>query len=208
MANKNQALADHGWSRKDARTWGFAKIVDVLNSTQLGMIWLRLLPNNWKAVTNDPEDARQERLDRLNVFIKFGFFQGVFASLESTLRLILRAIDPDACAGGTAAFKNIYECLLKSNLSGGFQDDVDLLDVLRNVRNTIHNNGVYLHKSGNNASVTYMGTTYIFEYGKSAPYASWAHLLEYAEKAIELLNRVVNDPVVVAHAASINDPTA
>ena len=46
------------------------------------------------------------------------------------------------------------------------KDSTDLLDLLRHIRNTIHNNGVYFHPNSQNKTVTNKGKQYIFDIGK------------------------------------------
>ena len=46
------------------------------------------------------------------------------------------------------------------------KDSTDLLDLLRHIRNTIQNNGVYFHPDGKNKTVTNKGKQYIFDIGK------------------------------------------
>ena len=46
------------------------------------------------------------------------------------------------------------------------KDYTDLLDLLRHIRNTIHNNGVYFYPDGKNKRVTYKRKQYMFDIGK------------------------------------------
>ena len=68
------------------------------------------------------------------------------------------------CNNGTADFKSIYD--LKLKLQQQRKDYKDLLDLLRHICNTIHNNGVYFHPDGKNKTVTYKGEQYMFDIGK------------------------------------------
>jgi len=79
-------------------------------------------------------------------FTKVGLVQLIFAGVESTFRIFLRSTDPLACSSGTAEFKSIYESLFKSTLTSEPPGGVELLDLFRLVRNTVHNNGVYFHR--------------------------------------------------------------
>jgi hypothetical protein len=72
----------------------------------------------------------------------------MFSSIESSLRLFLRALDPTACNGGMKEFNSIYDCLFNSKLATAPADGIELLNLLRLVRNTIHNNGVYFNPRG------------------------------------------------------------
>ena len=46
------------------------------------------------------------------------------------------------------------------------KDYTDLLDLLRHIRNTIHNNGVYFYPDGKNKRVTYKRKQYMFDIDK------------------------------------------
>lgn len=77
-------------------------------------------------------------------------------------RIYLRELDPNACNKGTAEFKSIYISIFKKlDLH-----ILEFLDLLRHIRNTIHNNGVYFHQDGQNKAVPYKGKQYMFDIGK------------------------------------------
>ena len=85
---------------------------------------------------------------------------------------------------------------------------MDLLDLLRLVRNTIHNNGVYFAPDGQDAVVTYKGITYHFYHGKAVDFASWDLLLEIADAVRQLLLDVIADQAVSGVPGQIADPFA
>ncbi|MEC7227284.1 MAG: hypothetical protein VXW00_10475 [Candidatus Latescibacterota bacterium] len=130
----------------------------------------------------------------------------MFLAVESSLRLFLRAIDPAACNGGMAEFKSIYECLFRSKLSAVPSNGIALLDLLRLVRNTIHNNGVYFHPNGNDASITWDGETFEFKQGSPVDFVTWDFMIRVSEALRQLLREVVEDATLKAIAAEIDDP--
>ena len=195
----------------DARITTFSKFINVTNSSQLGLTFAgqHLLSSNWwkKTARKDiPDQEKSIYINEFENFTKLGFVQFIFSSTESGLRLILKAINSQACNNGTAAFKSIYECLLRSKLSQYPKESVELLDLLRLNRNTIHNNGVYFHKSGNNESVTYDGTTYDFKIGKPVDFVTWDFIIEISEDILDLLDKIVRDQNVASINQTINDP--
>lgn len=135
------------------------------------------------------------------MFVKMGFLQFVFSSIESSFRLFVKAIDSNACAGGTAEFKNIYAFLLTRF---GLQKWEPLLDLLRGVRNTIHNNGVYFHRSGKNETVTYKGVNYSFVVGRAVDIIDWAFLISMMKDIDSMLQEVVNYSELIAVPAIID----
>jgi hypothetical protein len=103
-------------------------------------------------------------------FYVIGFFHSLFSAIESAFWIYLREIDPVACNNGTAEYEAIYNSLFKKLKLQQRQDYIELLDLLRHIRNTIHNNGVYFHKSGLDKTLPYKGKKYNFEIGKPVEY--------------------------------------
>jgi hypothetical protein len=139
-------------------------------------------------------------------FTKSGFLQGVFSDVESTLRVVLRALDPTACDGGTAEFQTIYRVLLGTQLQFPRQDWEPLLELWRLLRNTVHNNGVHFHRRGTNAQLAYRGLTYNFSHGQPIEFANWAFLVSAAGDLLDLLITTIRAPSVLALPAPIVDP--
>jgi len=164
----------------------------------------------WQTISKEPVPTsdRVVYAKEFQNFAKLGLVQFSFSSIESTFRILLRAIDPGACRGGTDSFKSIYECLLRSNLSSAPVDAVELLDLLRHVRNTIHNNGVYFHRDGKNAQVTYKEMTYHFRHGQRVDFVHWDLLLTLTDDVRQLLVQVVSDEAVAGITGQITDPFA
>ena len=91
---------------------------------------------------------------------------------ESGLRRVVRAMDAGACANGGAAFESIYKWLFKRLRDSGWHypggEEESFLDLFRNLRNTIHNNGVFWARDGSDHTVVWRGTTYDFPHGKKS----------------------------------------
>jgi len=195
---------------RDARLTSFAKIINVLHSTQLALTFIgqNLLDPMWWASTSKtaiPHTDANIYIREFDMFAKMGCVQFVFLSIESGFRILLRSIDSGACNGGTAEFKSVYECLLKTKLTSTPTYSVELLDLLRYVRNTVHNNGVYYHKDGNDASVVYKGTTYNFLFSKPVDFVTWEFVLSLTEDVVKLLREVDCDSSVESISSTLVD---
>jgi len=198
---------------KDARLTVYSKLINSCNSLQLA---LTLMSSNlmnldwWKAIarTHIPEPDVAIYVKEFESFSKIGFIQSVFSAIESSLRIYLRALDSSACSNGTAEFKSIYECLFRSHLSAEPTDGVALLDLLRNVRNTIHNNGVFFNKTATNQLVSWKGKQFAFEYGKPIDFVTWDFLLEVVTALEKMVSEIVNDGALIQIKADIVDPYA
>jgi hypothetical protein len=190
----------------DARFTMLSRSYVALTNTELGLAFIRFHLINrewWNMVdTRAMSDADiQEQINGFSTFLKIGLIQFLFASIENSFRIFVRALYPGSCNNGTAEFKNIYAFLLtKLGLTHYFP----LLDLVRNIRNTIHNNGVYYHSLGN-TSISYKGGQYLFELGKPIDFVSWPFVFNLVPDLLQLMVDVARSVVVSSHGI-IQDP--
>jgi hypothetical protein len=195
----------------DARITAFAKFINVLNSVQLALTFAskHLLHKQWWdsiARTPIPDEDKRVYANEFVNFTKVGFVHALFSSIESSLRLLLRALDPAACNGGTAEFKSVYECLFNSMLAKTPTDGAQLLDLIRLVRNTIHNNGVFISPRGDTVTLNWQGQTFKFIQGAPADFVTWEFLIRISDTLRMLLREIVEDVNVRNIAVQIDDP--
>ncbi len=207
-------LAFSSWDVKhDARLTIFANVISVTNSTHLAMIFVgqhlcdpSWWPNTTKRDRPIPSEAKRVYLiSEYDTFVRIGFVQTLLSSVESGFRILLRALDPAACIAGTAEFKSVYDCLLKSKVSSTPKESIELMDLLRYIRNTIHNNGLYFSRSGTDEQVVYEGRSYTFVHGKSVDFVTWGLLISLVRNLVDLTAQVVVD-TNVAGIGTIQDP--
>jgi len=178
---------------KDARITVFSKCINVFNSTQLSFTFMHfhlIHLDWWKQIAKSeiPANDAQIYANEYSMFTKIGFIQFTFSSIESTFRTYVKSLDSTACNDGTAEFKSIYSWLLKRvNL----QNHENLLDLLRLIRNTIHNNGVYFHKCGISETVTYNDKVYNFNIGQPVDFVTWDFIFEVMKEVEELIVNIV-----------------
>lgn len=134
----------------------------------------------------------------------FVLFHGVFHQIETGLRSILRAVAPGVCDDGRAAFESIYTALLRTQMKAAPVEGVELLSLCRNIRNTIHNNGVVHNKAGSDIRVTYKNVAYEFKH-RSIIEIAWELLFVLIKDLIDLLNTIVRDPKIAGHGEKIPD---
>lgn len=157
-----------GWNENDARLTVLNKCSSVLITISLGYVFIHKCltkENWWKANSTLPIDREQmtQAGNEFEMFLRIGLIHNILYAVESSFRIYVRKIDPQACSNGIAEFKSIYEWLLKrANLKKYFP----LLDLWRNIRNTLHNNGLFLPTSGKDADVIFEGNIYKFRVGK------------------------------------------
>ena len=195
----------------DARITAFGKLINVLNSVQLAFTFTskHLIHKQWWdaiARTPIPDGDQQMYANEFANFTKVGFVHAMFSSIESSLRLFLRALDPGACNGGLAEFKSIYDCLFSSKLATAPADGTQLLDLLRLVRNTIHNNGVYFSPRDGTVVLNWQGYTCEFKQGVPVDFVTWDFLIRVSDSLRILLRQVVEDGNLRNVTVEIDDP--
>ncbi len=149
----------------------------------------------------------QVEISEFERFIKVGFIQSHFSAVETAFRTSIRAIDPGSCKNGTAEFESIYKHLLGEIQVPRPQREqyVDLLNFWREIRNIIHNNGVYFHASGQDKTGVYKGVGYILEHGKGVNFITWPFLFFIVEDVHQMVIDVVESHAI-SSVAVIDDP--
>ena len=199
------------WAKKrDARITAFAACGNTLTNIHLGMLLTKTCLNNstwWSAVFPNALDPilRVRLSQEYDMFLKMGLTHFLFSAVESSYRLFLKALDDQACSGTTAAFESIYVCLLtRLGLRGKW---LSFMEFWRLIRNSIHNNGIYLPSSGNDKEVDFEGTTHSFRVGQPVDCATWGNLLRIAERTPDMLMDLVASDQLSA-IPNIEDPCA
>jgi hypothetical protein len=99
-----------------------------------------------------------------------GYTHTLFSIMESRFRLFVEALRDTPISNitqdPTVNFGEILDALLEDIKQEGHTDFIKFFAL---IRNTIHNNGVYLNKR-KQPPVTYKGKTYYFEYRKPVNY--------------------------------------
>lgn len=196
------AKAHPGWdSTTDARLTPFGKLHAVLGPAQLAL-WFSVVGDRtdrfWLGITGNTlpreevPEFKRKMCWNFGQFLKFAILHSVFSCMESTLRVLLRAIAPEACNKGNATLGSLYPCLFKKI---GFGDKYDTFMVLLScIRNTVHNNGFFYPTNHKNKSIEYGGRTYVFEVGRAPACLDWNDLFGYLRKIGELLVDVAESP--------------
>jgi hypothetical protein len=134
-----------------------------------------------------------------------GYIQVLFSIIDSGFRLFTQTINPLACNKGTDSFLNIKNWLLKKINKKNQYDNLLNLFVL--IRNTIHNNGVYLNEEVPRQEIPYRRKVYTFENKKVVKYGSANQLLffEITPDIITMLEDIVKSDII-SKGPSIPDP--
>lgn len=195
----------------DARLTCLPRLQNVLDSFYLGCsFWATYLLSDswWQSWTNCVEADRPILRRGFQQFLRLGLIHLSFSSVESSLRVFMRARDPVAHANATAEFKRIYDDLLMRRLSLPKPGSVELLDMAARMRSTVHNNGIYFHKSGLDVDQTYKGRIYAFRIGKPVKFVGWPLILEIISDLGSLVVDIARDPAIARIKTEILDPSS
>jgi hypothetical protein len=149
------------------------------------------------------ERARPE-FDRM---IKGKLIIDLVGNLEHSFRIMLRQLDPTNKASD---FSALYNSLFRSNipyLRAVPSDWQSPLEILRRVRNTVHNAWMFSPENSKDISITYRGTTYNFIVNRQLNFISWDLLCDIAEDVLRIVAAVVRDESITSIPV-ISDPVA
>ena len=189
--------------KNDVRVTVFSKIINVLNSAQLGLTFIgqSLLQDNWWNITakeHIPNDDKNSYINEVDMFLKLGLVQFSFSSVESSFRVLIRSLDPKMCSNGTGNFESIYKSLFKKINLSNKEEYVSLMDLLKLIRNSLHNNGVYFPQNNKNCFIKYKGKSYEFIIGEAIDFADWLFLIKLIEDVREMLDEVMKCPNIIS----------
>ena len=207
VASRDQLASQHTtWAANgDARLAALNRCVNILTSLLLSFAFIEQCLSNkawWDANVQGTLSDRQVQLSEYDQFIKIGFTQALFSVIDSHFRAFLSAIDPTACNGGRGPFENIRAALFK-RISNTSDQDRELLELFRLVRNTIHNNGAYKPDTPRSSTLSYRGEVYEFKDGHHITFADWEVVLQIAEDVCDLFRRLVLTPTIEAVSTTI-----
>jgi hypothetical protein len=201
------------WIRTlDARAASFQSLWNVLRYTELSLYYVvqHLGDSEWWSTLRHgrpPIRTVQFEFTAYTQCSKFATFHLSMSAMESSHRSFLRALDPNAARQATAEYKSIYECLLLTHLNLPVED-VTLLDFMRLIRNTIHNQGIHRPHSEKSLSISFQGVEYEFPHAQPIEFVTWSFVLDRLNDLIELQRRIVFSSPLRELSKVIPDPSA
>lgn len=185
---KAKLLKDYSdWTETDPRLVFYTCIVNILGIVNILEEGEKYLLS--EKLNNYDENGLSLVFNAITSYVKMYTFNSFFIEIESNLRYYLRMIDPDACNNATGNFKNIYECFFnRINLE---KDYISYLDLIRTVRNTMHNNWFYRDKNNKDYEVEYKGRKYLFEINKRIDFVDWDFIFYCIFEAKEMFLKIM-----------------
>lgn len=155
------------------------------------------------AIVKDPKAEMQASVD---VFVKVGFFQVYFSIIESTVRSLLKEIDSSKIAATKGTFDPVLRALIK--LLPNLPPETEaLFEIARVLRNSIHNNGLYVPRENQTkSSLVFRQKRYDLKAGQALDWVHWNLVLSIAVDLYEFIKAVVKHPIVTSVQGLIEDP--
>ncbi len=183
--------AKERFPEKDIRISFFGLTGNVLHSLLLFLVaTIQTIadPEWWKksygrAELTDQDMAAIRNIESLS---KHSFFVFFFSRIETIFRKTTNLVSPGFDTTGHKSFKLIYDKYLKVL---GLNNYIELFDICRLVRNSIHTNGVYI---GNDRSINWKGKSYNFVHRSAIDFMSADEIFYLYEELVESINDIVN----------------
>ncbi len=199
------------WPKDDARRWALARFPTSLFVPVLGLCLLRTTLNNvswWEQYAPGSGGAIFDRgREAFDQHLKGKLILDLVANVEHPFRIILRQLDP---LNSASNFQSVYRSLLRQSrpymttVPSGWEDTLELL---RLMRNTVHNSWIHYPETGVAATVVFKGKTYNFIVGKKLDFVSWDLMVELSRDVVRIVVEVMRDPRVLG-LPPIPDPGA
>lgn len=120
-------------------------------------------------------------------FAKTGMQILLYSSLESSLRSICNELQ---IGSPTKKFSEQYRKLIEE--LGLDKKYIELLDILGLIRNTVHNNGVYISPNGKDKKLSYNGVTFEFTQFKAIDCVTINNLNHLYRGVFRLFKEIIN----------------
>lgn len=162
----------------------------------------------WDSVFGGVDDLneRNRMRARYTDFDKIITISSVFSVVESNLRFLMRELNPNFDNGSTGKFKKIHEQLFLKELSVPKSDFIESLIFFSEIRNTTHNNGIFMRWNDENITLNYKGKQYHFIKGKKLEFTTWEIVMDLIEDSANIFHSVFLDPKVINHPQLIKNP--
>lgn len=182
----------------DVRITAFNKAQNLIDAISLGLGFRQHILSKPGFFSPDvPGQDVKIIVSQFESLLHLALDQGLFSAMESSLRAVLRTLKPGAAKNGNAPFKGVAGCLLTElDLRKWFP----VLDLCREVRNTVHNNSVYYPEDGESKSLQFEGRTYVFTVGERIPFTTWEFSVMLGERQEALLEEVMLHPSLESFA--------
>ncbi|MCK4821401.1 hypothetical protein KA005_36890 [bacterium] len=206
-------LSQFDWDqRKDIRIVSLVKILRFLIALQLSLHSLINMADteyeHWSdlKLPRPIDEGIEGYLLAYKAFIEISFVSSLFSIIESTIRAYYQHIDPNEYGQIKKSTYKVTNKFLLEKLDKEFTIDLEWVDFMRNVRNVIHNNGVFSPIDGKSRTLIYKDNEYRFIPGKLLHFVEWPLLLDLANDFRELMFQISVDEKISSLPGTIPEP--
>jgi hypothetical protein len=192
---------------RDARIIVFSKCINVINSTFFAFNalekassngeWWNKMKSDFGAIQPNARFHRTTAMIQYDTFVRIAFSTQLFASIDGSFRDFLRVLMPNLRPEKMIDFTAVSHKLLATLCIG--EDYLQLLDLYRLTRNTLHN-GFYLNpwSPDKGTTLTYKNRDYPFIPYEPVDFSNWEFLLMLGRDIRWLLFELVNHKDLIA----------
>ena len=200
----------YSWKKSDARIVAFVKGVRIMNAIQIGFDhliknlkipewWVQRYPGHQITAVN------QKRLcEEFDLFFRTGLINDLYGSFESSLRLFAGAYDSETFSNMTISISKIYPKFFQMVDVKQYED---LFKIWCNIRNTIHNDGMFNPPNQKDELINYNDEQYKFYVGKPVVHTGWFDLLELSFELGKMTFEIVNN-TAISSISYIEEPNS
>ncbi len=204
-------MSRYSWREQDARIGIFAKCMNnfepIMFSLMFEKEYLRKPEYQARFSKDHKTLPTQQEIDniceRYLMYQQMAFADLFFSAIESSFRVFVRSIDAQACSNATATFQSVYSYLLRQTNQQQYES---LLNLWRLIRNTQHNNGVYIDSRSPTVIVNYKNNTYNFSNNVFFRDVDMILLLDMSVDAREMIQKII-ESAPLSNITEIIDPT-
>ncbi len=161
LANSWKVNYSSLYEANDARVYWFIGLARLLNNFKLAYIAIYQMGDTrwWQAVSKESNETNiKDWIREFEVYVTWAYVHALCTITEETFRRL-------SVARGdieTGSLKSKYDKLLKDT---NLLQYLPLFDLFRLIRNTAHNNGIYLPETQKDEIVLWNGKSYSFKVG-------------------------------------------
>lgn len=181
----------------EARREFFTTVRVILQNHQLSYIYIRdhLTDAEWwqQKVGTVGLQAKNQAIREYALMVKFFNVHAIAMATESTLRAIVRSSENDFSVTEMTGIEKLYNDILEKTELQMFRP---LFDLIRLVKNTIHNNGIVYIYGEKDVEIKYKDRSFLFENGKTLDWLQEEFLVWLPEQINEVMFEIITSPLV------------
>jgi hypothetical protein len=189
-------------NQDDTRVSFFKHYINTLDSTILSLVFSHkyLGSEEWWNDTQKeyslslrPIEFDRE-FDYYDQMIILYYFHFTFSSLESSIRLICKRYDPELYSTQKRSFSSLFTKLIINLDITDRKERIKFIDLISSIRNSIHNNGVYVPTNDNEKPkrIQWNKTFFVFKPNRPIEFDIWNHFISISKEILKIYTEIIN----------------